>query len=124
VLFRSLGAPRPDPRPARRASAEASRSGPDALVVDRLRPPEKTPLIASGVTLIVAAGGLYALAAQRRQRFDDPDGAGSLEELGALRNQVNGLVLASAATLVVGVSGATWGAFVDARGRARLRIRL
>ncbi len=103
--------------------AEAPRSIDDPRVVDRLRPPEKTPLLVSGAALVVVAGGLYALAAQRRQRFEDPLAATTLDELTGLRNQVNGLVIASAATLALGVSGATWGSMVDARGTTTLRVR-
>lgn len=113
-------------RRRRSGNASKSKSSPlsdEPLVVKRLRPPEKTPLLVAGGALVVVAGGLYALAGQRRQRFDDPLGASSIEELTGLRNQVNGLVIASAATLALGVSGTTWGTLVGSRGSATLRIR-
>ncbi|MEM6926502.1 MAG: hypothetical protein AAF602_06210 [Myxococcota bacterium] len=99
------------------------RTGDEPLVVDRVRPPEKTPLLVSGAAMVVVAGGLYGLAAQRRTRFDDPTVATSLDELTGLRNQVNGLVIASAATFGLGVSGAVWGSLLDGGGTATLRVR-
>lgn len=119
----ALGRPSKASRRRPRPSVTESRRAEQPLVVDRLRPPEKTPLLVGGAALIVMAGGMYALAAQRRQRFDDPEVATTLEELTSLRNQVNGLVIASAATLAIGAGGATWGSLVDARGSATLRVR-
>lgn len=106
---------------AEAASTPPVRSGP--LVATRLRPPEKTPLLLSGVGLVVLSGGLYALAAQRRGRFDDPAAASSYDELNQLRTQVNGLVIASAATFALGAGSTTWGGLVDARGTATIRLR-
>ena len=110
--------------PAPIAGSEVAMPNPEEpLVVRRLRPPEKTPLLVAGATLTVVAGGLYGLAAQRRARFNDREFATSLDEITALRSQVNGLVLASAATFALGAGGVTWGTLVDARGTATLRVR-
>lgn len=102
---------------------EAERRFGEPLMVDRVRPPEKTPLLVGGAALVVAAGGLYGLAAQRRARFDDVTFARTEGEVRRLRTQVNGLVIGSAAVFAVGAGGIAWGSLVDARGTATLRLR-
>ena len=81
----------------------------------RERPPAKTPLLLVGAAGVVAAGGVYALSWDARQDFD---AATTSADLRRLRDRTNTFVLASGATLVVGVGIGTWGVALDGGGRA------
>lgn len=86
-------------------------SGSDGtMVVQRQRPPEKTPLIIGGTAVIAGAGGIYFAATRARSAFDEGK---SLEEIEKLQSQTNQLVIASAATLGVGAGVLTWGVILD-----------
>lgn len=81
----------------------------------RERPPAKTPLLIVGAAGVLAAGGVYALSWDARQDFD---AATTGPDLRRLRDRTNTFVLASGATLVVGVGIGTWGVALDGGGRA------
>lgn len=83
------------------------------VVVQRQRPPEKTPLLIGGTAIIAGAGGVYFAATQARSKFNDAE---SLEEIEKLQGTTNQLVIVSAATLGVGAGVLTWGVILDGGG--------
>lgn len=78
--------------------------------VERLRPPEKTPLLIAGTLGILGAGGVYAASYFARQEFD---AANTTDELDQTRTTTNALVLASGGVLLVGVGVGYWGIVLD-----------
>lgn len=68
--------------------------------VRRVRPVAKTPLLITGAAGIVASGVVYGLSFPAHQRFEE---AGTTEELLAAQTAANTLVIASGATLAVGL---------------------
>jgi len=73
-------------------------SGP--VRVSRLRPPAKTPLLVVGGVSLAAGAGLYAASFAARSSFDS---ATTTEDLMKHQSATNALVIASAATVVVGL---------------------
>ncbi|MEC7949437.1 MAG: hypothetical protein VX265_17850 [Myxococcota bacterium] len=69
--------------------------------VRRVRPAAKTPLMVGGAVLALGAGGLYGSTFATRAKFD---AATSTADLTRYRTLTNSLVIASAATLAVGLS--------------------
>ena len=80
------------------------------LQAKRERPGEKTPLILAGAALGGAAGGLYYVSGRKRAAFDD---AATEGEAVVLQQQVNRLVIASAALFAVGTGTFSWGVILD-----------
>lgn len=77
----------------------------------RERPPEKTPLIIGGATIIVGAGAMYGAAVLSRRKFD---GIGDSEsDLRRAQLTTNRLYMGSIALLAVGVGTTTWGVILD-----------
>lgn len=107
--------PLPEPDPRVPPASTADDLGFSAVSAVRERPPAKTPLLLAGVAGVVAAGGVYALSWDARQDFD---AATTSAELRRLKDRTNTFVLASGATLVVGVGIGTWGVALDGGGRA------
>ena len=69
--------------------------------VKRVRPAAKTPLMVSGAVLALGAGGIYGASYVTRSSFDS---ATTSADLSRYRSLTNTLVIASAATLTVGLS--------------------
>ena len=69
--------------------------------VRRVRPAAKTPLMVGGAVLALGAGGIYGTTFATRAKFD---AAGKTSDLTKYRTLTNTLVIASAATLAVGLS--------------------
>lgn len=111
-----------DPKPEKVATAKEPKSDKlankkpvsttsgGAVVMARKRPPEKTPLMIGGGAVILGAGGLYAMALQRKGAFES---ATSEDEVLKLAKQANQMVLMSAAVLAVGTGTLTWGVILD-----------
>ena len=78
--------------------------------IKRTRPKEKTPLMIAGGVVMVAGGGLYYMAGQKRGDFD---ASNDMVEVDKLQGQVNRLVIASAAVAAVGAGTLTWGIILD-----------
>jgi hypothetical protein len=78
--------------------------------IKRKRPKEQIPLIIGGSLAMVAGGGMYAMAGQRRGDFD---ASNDLIEVDRLQGQINRLVIASAAVTAVGAGTLTWGVILD-----------
>ena len=77
------------------------------------RPWEKTPLLIGGGAILAGAGGIYFAATQSRKAFNEGK---TLNEIEKLQGTTNQLVIASAATLGVGVGVLTWGVILDGSG--------
>lgn len=90
------------------AQVEYTDSG--AIKVERMRPPEKTPLLIVGATAIAAAGGLYAATFATRAEFE---ASGTTKELVQTQTMTNALVLASGGALLVGLGIGYWGVVLD-----------
>lgn len=91
-------------------SVALSSDGTQHLVVQRTRPKEKTPLLlASGVGL-AAAAGLYAYSWKVQEDFNVATTTADLERLQASNHA---FVLASGASLLVGVGVGYWGVILD-----------
>ncbi len=94
--------------------AQASSSGDaglnDVVVVQRIRPPMKTPLLILGGVGIAGAGGAYAASFMMHKRFEQ---ATTTEEANQLRSTTNTLVLASGGIALVGVGLGWWGVLLD-----------
>ena len=77
----------------------------------RQRPPEKTPLIIGGATIVLGAGAMYGGAILSRQKFDGIED--SEDDLRRAQLTTNRLYLGSIALLAVGVGTTTWGIILD-----------
>lgn len=101
----------------KKAKAETAAAGTgNALVVqqvERLRPPEKTPLLIAGALGVVGAGGVYAASYFQRQAFDE---AHTTEDLEQTRTLTNALVIASGGVLLIGAGVTYWGVVLDGGG--------
>lgn len=87
--------------------------GLSVMKVERVRPPEKTPLIIVGGLGVAGAGVVYGLSALARQDFE---AAQTTEELEAFQQQTNTLVLASGGILLAGLGIGYWGVILDGGG--------
>lgn len=85
--------------------------------VKRVRPAAKTPLMISGGVITVAAAGLYGASFATHGQFED---ATTTSDLESARDLTNLLVVASGATLAVGLSVGYVGIMMD--GTPGLRI--
>ncbi len=90
------------------ANVEYTDSG--AVKIDRLRPPEKTPLMVLGAVGIAGAAGIYAATFATHGEFEN---ANSTEELVAAQTLTNALVLTSGGVLLVGMGVGYWGIVLD-----------
>jgi hypothetical protein len=90
------------------ASVEYSDSG--AIVVDRVRPAEKTPLMIIGAIAIAGAGGLYAASFVTHDQFEN---ATTTDELFQTQTLTNALVVSSGGVLLAGLGVGYWGMVLD-----------
>jgi hypothetical protein len=90
------------------ASVEYSDSG--AIVVDRVRPAEKTPLMVIGAVAIVGAGAVYGASFATH---DDFVNAGTTDELFRTQSLTNALVVTSGGLLLAGLGVGYWGIVLD-----------
>lgn len=86
---------------------------PEVIKVERIRPPEKTPLIIAGIVTGAAAGGLYTGAWLTRGNLAT---ANTSAELAAIQSTTNLLVMASGGVLLVGLGLESWGVLLDGGG--------
>ncbi|MCB9758670.1 MAG: hypothetical protein H6739_02420 [Alphaproteobacteria bacterium] len=82
----------------------------EVTLIQRERPPAKTPLIVLGGATLLAAGGVYAASFPARQQFD---AATNETDLYAAKTLTNTLVMASGGVLLLGVGVGTWGILLD-----------
>ncbi len=82
----------------------------DVVMVERIRPPMKTPLLLLGGASLLGASGTYAASYMMHQRFLQ---AGTSDEANQLRGTTNALVIASGGIAVVGVGLGYWGVLLD-----------
>jgi hypothetical protein len=85
-------------------------SGVTVQKVERLRPPEKTPLMILGALGVAGAGGVYAMSFATRDQFDS---ATTTEDLEKARDLTNILVLTSGGVLVLGGVVGYYGIILD-----------
>ncbi len=78
--------------------------------VDRVRPPEKTPILIAGVLGVLGAGGVYAASYAARSEFDQ---ATTTEDLERTRDTTNMLVVTSGGVLLAGLGVTYWGIVLD-----------
>ncbi len=78
--------------------------------IERIRPPMKTPLIILGGAGVLGSGAVYALSFSARKEFDT---ATTTEALLAAQKKTNLLVIASGATLAVGLGVGYVGVSLD-----------
>jgi hypothetical protein len=88
--------------------------GQGAVLVDRSRPPEQIPLIATGAGLIVTGIALYAGSAVSRSNFNDI--RSSETDLRKSQQTTNRLALAALATAAIGAGSLTYGIVIDDAG--------
>ncbi len=84
--------------------------GDDVVMVERIRPPMKTPLLLIGGAGLLGAGGTYAASYMMSQRFQETT---TTDEANQLRTTTNALVLASGGIAVVGLGLGYWGVLLD-----------
>ncbi len=85
----------------------------DVVLIERDRPPMKTPLLVIGGAGLIAAGGVYAASYSARGSFDD---ATTTEDLDAAYTLTRTLVLASGGVLLAGGAVGAWGVLLDGGG--------
>ena len=84
--------------------------GDDVVMVERIRPPMKTPLMLVGGAAMLGAGGTYAASYLMSQSFQE---ATTTDQANQLRTTTNALVLASGGIAVVGLGLGYWGVLLD-----------
>jgi hypothetical protein len=87
--------------------------------VERVRPPEKTPLMIGGVVALLGAGAMYggAIAAERQFHPAEGDYPFATEgELDSAQALVNGLIMGAGGLVAVGVGVGYWGIVIDDGG--------
>ena len=92
------------------STAVTGEDGVQHMVVQRTRPKEKTPLMIIGVVGLASAAGLYAYSWKLDQDFD---AATTTDELERIQAQNHAFVIASGASLLVGVGVGYWGVILD-----------
>ncbi len=92
------------------ASSSQTGSLGDVVVVERIRPPMKTPLLIIGGVGVLGAGGTYAASYLMHQRFQE---ATTTEEANQLRTTTNALVIASGGAALAGLGLGYWGVLLD-----------
>ncbi len=90
------------------ANVEYTDSG--AIKVERVRPPEKTPLMIVGAVAILGAGSLYAASFVTHDEFEASTTTDQLLERQTL---TNALVLGSGGVLLAGLGVGYWGIVLD-----------
>ncbi|MFZ5481534.1 MAG: hypothetical protein ACOZNI_32530 [Myxococcota bacterium] len=85
-------------------------SGLQVQKVERLRPPEKTPLMILGALGVAGAGGIYAMSFAARDEFE---AAKTTEDLEKSRDLTNILVVTSGGVLVLGGVVGYYGIILD-----------
>ncbi len=90
------------------ANVEYTDSG--AIRVERVRPPEKTPLMIVGAVAIVGAGALYAASFVTH---DDFEASTTTPQLFERQTLTNALVLSSGGVLLAGLGVGYWGIILD-----------
>lgn len=80
------------------------------LKVERLRPPEKTPLMIAGALGILGAGGIYAATFATHDQFEAATTRAEAEEAQAMNNA---LILASGGVLLLGAGIGYWAIILD-----------
>lgn len=100
----------PKEKKTREQVAEVEYTDSGAVKIERLRPPEKTPLMVLGAVGIAGAAGIYAATFATHSQFES---ANSTEELVAAQTLTNALVLTSGGVLLVGVGVGYWGVVLD-----------
>jgi len=90
---------------------EASEEGVARVIVQRVRPKEKTPLMLAGAAGMAAAGGVYGLAWRSRGTFE---AANTSDQLLEARDTTNLLVMVSGGVFAAGLGVGYWGAILDA----------
>ncbi len=109
-------APKAEPvaktEPAKKSASVAmtGEDGTQHLVIQRTRPKEKTPLLLVGGVGLAAAAGLYAYSWKVQQDFNEATTTAELERLQASNHA---FVIASGASLLVGVGIGYWGVILD-----------
>lgn len=78
--------------------------------LERMRPPEKTPLMILGAAAIVGAGGIYAASFITRDEFENSK---TTAELTQNQSTTNALIMASGGALLVGAGIGYWGIVLD-----------
>ncbi len=101
-----------DDAPVVESTPSPTPSGPmdDVVMVERIRPPMKTPLLVMGGVGLLGAGGTYAASFMMRQRFEEST---TTDQANQLRATTNALVLASGGVAVVGLGLGYWGVLLD-----------
>ena len=84
-----------------------------AVVLQRQRPWEKTPLLIGGAAFLAGSGVLYWQAAVHDQRFWNDPSVDTRAEVNAELSAVNTFFLASGAALALGAGTLTWGIILD-----------
>jgi len=95
--------------PQRKVSAE----GDDVVVIQRIRPAAKTPLIAVGGAGVLASGALYYASMASQSEFY---AATTTDDVVALQAATNRLVLLSAGLGVAAVGVSSWGVMLHGSG--------
>jgi len=93
-----------------KSQKHATQNTDGTVTIGRNRPPEKTPLMIGGGLVIAGAGGVFFLADQARNSFDDGK---TVDEITKYEHKTNTLFVISCATMAVGLGTATWGVIVD-----------
>jgi hypothetical protein len=95
--------------PERKVSDE----GDDVVVMQRIRPATKTPMIAVGGAAFVASGALYYASVANQADFY---AATTTDDVLALQASTNRLVMLSAGVGVAAVGMSTWGIILHGSG--------
>ncbi len=98
------------PEPVVQATGSSGNPMEEVVMVERIRPPMKTPLLLLGGAGLLAGGGTYAASYMMHQRFLEST---TTDEANQLRTTTNALVLASGGVAVVGVGLGYWGVLLD-----------
>jgi hypothetical protein len=112
-----------DPKKGKKGAVVAPASPADdyaVVKVARIRPPAKTPLMITGGAVALGAGALYGASFATRARFD---AATTSAEMDRYRGLTNTLVVASGATLAIGLGVEYAGIILDGRPGLQLRAR-
>lgn len=96
------------PAPAKTKTTASTSGG--VTVVQRQRPPEKTPLMIGGAAVMVGGGVMYYLSGRSEEQFWNSNDEA---EIDALRARTNRLVVMSGAVFAVGLGTTTWGVILD-----------
>lgn len=82
----------------------------EVVAVKRETPKAKVPLIAAGAVGLLAAGGVYGASYMTAQQFEQ---AATTDEVLAVQQLTNTLVIASGGVLLAGAGVGVWGILID-----------